>query len=119
MHNVDLTGHVGGFYWNEDGTIIQEVTASSWTHTIPYGAFDNCSSASECDENDPMRDGDFVRDNHFGSLEIDWENHTAVVALRRAQSSYGTPYFHVLSPVRLKKSDAGDIIDERTITFPF
>lgn len=73
----------------------------------------------DCDEVDPMRDGDFVRDNHFGSVEIDWEMRTATVALRRAQSSYGTPYFHISSPIKLKKSDAGEIIQERRINFPF
>lgn len=95
------------------------MTASSWTHTIPYGAFDTCSSAVECDEIDPRRDGDFVRDNHFGSVEIDWEKRSAVIALRRAQSSYGVPYFHVSDPLHLKKSDAGGVIQDRLITFPF
>lgn len=110
--------HVGGFYGTQDG-LIHEVTASSWTHTIPFGAFgSNCSSAETCDEVDPRRIGDLVRMNHFGSVDIDWEKRTVTMSLRRAESSYGVPY--VLDyPVHLKKSDAGEVVQEHTMAFPF
>lgn len=113
--------HVGGFYsfenWNE-------ITASSWTHTVPYGSFgSNCTNAVECDEVDPRREGDLVRVNHFGSLDLNWQKRTIRMCLRRAQSSEGVPYrLSLFADVdddnyRLKKSDAGQIIQEKTIFF--
>jgi alkaline phosphatase D len=108
--------HVGAFY--RDGALV-EITASSWTHTQPLGAFDSgCSSATECDEPDPRRDGDFVRVNHFGTLEIDWYGRNVTVALRRAESSYAAAYLHP-GYYSSKRSDAGDIIMERSWNFPF
>lgn len=63
-----------------------EVTASSWTHTIPYGAYDNCTDAVTCDEEDPRRTGDFVRENNFATVQIDWDNGNVTLALRRAET---------------------------------
>lgn len=76
--------HKGGFYQYQNLT---EVTASSWTHTIPYGAYSDCTNAQECDEVDERRIGDFVRVNHFGSIEFHWENRTMTVSLRRTETS--------------------------------
>lgn len=76
--------HVGGFYQYENLT---EVTASSWTHSLPFGVFKNCSSAHECDEVDGRRVGDLVRVNNFGSIEFDWDNRTMTVSLRRTETS--------------------------------
>jgi alkaline phosphatase D len=53
-------------------TII-EVTSSSLTHSIPYGTFNaSCTSALECDEADSTRDGDFIRDNLFGTIDVNF-----------------------------------------------
>lgn len=68
--------HFGGFYQSTAGSsssssLLLEVTASSFTHTVPLGVFDGCATAQECDEVDPSRVGDAIRVNHFGSIEID------------------------------------------------
>jgi alkaline phosphatase D len=103
--------HVGAFLESDDGSL-REVTASSWTHTIPFGAYgSNCSSSEECDEVDSRRVGHFVRVNHFGSLEIDWEKREYMVALRKAETSYGTMYHHNWD------SDAGMVIRSVNYTF--
>jgi alkaline phosphatase D len=108
--------HVGAFLESEDGGT-PEVTASSWTHTIPFGAYgSNCTTSDECDEPDPRRIGSLIRENHFGTLEIDWNTREYVVALRRAETTYGTMYHHKWD------SDAGQVIRSRNYTissFPF
>lgn len=102
--------HVGAFLESADGGTV-EVTASSWTHSIPLGAYgSNCSTPKECDEPDPRRIGDLVRVNHFGTLEIDWNTREYVVALRRAETTYGTMYHHKWD------SDAGFVIQSRNYT---
>lgn len=89
---VILSGdrHKGGFYRYQNLT---EVTASSWTHTIPFGAYSNCTNAQECDEVDERRIGDFVRVNHFGSIEWNWNNRSITISLRRAETSQHSMYF--------------------------
>jgi len=82
--------HKGGFYQYQNLT---EVTASSFTHTIPFGAFKNCTNAQECDEVDERRIGDFVRVNHFGSIEWHWDNRTMTVSLRRTETSQESLFF--------------------------
>jgi len=77
--------HVGGFYKHETEDLY-EVTASSWTHTIPYGKFDDCSNAQECDEIDPRRMDDFVRVNHFGVIHLDWDNREMFVGFKRVET---------------------------------
>jgi alkaline phosphatase D len=106
---VLLTGdrHVGGFYHYD--TLV-EVTASSWTHSVPFGAFNNCSSAQTCDEFDERRIGDFVRVNNFGSIEWDWENFTMTVSLRRAETSQHSLYINGSHKV----GDAGKPIQSYT-----
>lgn len=106
---VVLSGdrHKGGFY--EFGDRIKEVTASSFTHTISFGAFSDCSNADECDEPDPYRVGDFVRYNHFGMISIDWEKMKATAALLRAES---TPFFsYKVSHTWNHMTDAGEVLD--------
>mmetsp|Transcript_6165 Transcript_6165/g.9043 ORF Transcript_6165/g.9043 Transcript_6165/m.9043 type:complete len:495 (-) Transcript_6165:521-2005(-) len=85
---VILSGdrHIGGFYKHQTDDLY-EVTASSWTHTIPYGMFDDCTNAQECDEKDPRRINDFVRVNHFGMINLDWDNREISIGLRRAETS--------------------------------
>lgn len=112
---VLLTGdrHVGGFY--EHGNV-KEVTASSWTHTIPFGAYDNCTNAQECDEEDPRRIGDFVRVNHFGMAEIDWEQRNVMLSLRRTEAS---PYYqYFLNTDHHKTTNAGEILQSQMYTIP-
>lgn len=117
---VLLTGdrHVGGFYESSDSLI--EVTASSFTHTVPLGAALNgyCATAAECDETDPRRIGDSVRENHFGSIEIDWTKRQFSVALRRTESTPGSTYANS-STKHFKLSDAGLVIVSRSYSFPF
>ena len=105
--------HVGGFYETETGDL-SEVTASSFTHTIPYGSFgSNCTNAMECDEVDPRRIGDWVRVNHFGTIDINWKQRTYTVSLRRAETSYGYEY-HSHSHI---KTDSGQIEQSHNYQF--
>jgi alkaline phosphatase D len=113
--------HVGGLYKvdqlndEESGgaatsnylsSTVYEVTASSWTHTIPLGAFgSNCTTSQACDEMDLTRQGDLVRENHFGSIDIDWESRSFSVSLRRTESSPD-----VLAYRRDVPSNAGEVI---------
>lgn len=69
-----------------------EATASSWTHTIPYGAYSDCSDPATCDEEDPSRISDFIRENNFATVEIDWEQGFLTLALRRAETPPGFLY---------------------------
>jgi alkaline phosphatase D len=112
--------HFGGLYRDagsdDEGGELVEVTASSLTHTVPLGAFTNCTTAAECDEDDPMRIGDAVRVNHFGTLEIDWEAESVAVGLRRADQSYGSTYLKSY-PEQGKFSDAGEILLAATFNF--
>jgi alkaline phosphatase D len=101
--------HVGGLYQYQDW--LWEMTASAWTHTIPLGAYNNCTDASTCDEVDPSRVGDLVRDNHFGSVQVDWTKRTVTMALRRAAMSDNYLYHDNHG---IDSTDAGDILLERT-----
>lgn len=105
--------HVGGFYTgNDTSSTLREITASSFTHTLPYGDHGrNCSTAADCDEQDPRRLGDFVRVNHFGTLDIDWSARTFVGALRRAETTFGT------MSSSAHQSDAGEIVMAWNYTF--
>lgn len=113
---VLLTGdrHVGGFY--QVGNV-KEVTASSWTHTIPFGAFDNCTNAKECDEVDPVRIGDFVRVNHFGMAEIDWEQRNVTLSLRRTEASPYYRYF-INEDHHENSKNAGESLQSQMYTIP-
>lgn len=102
--------HVGGIYKvdseNDGSREFIEITASSWTHTLPLGAYgSNCTTAEECDEVDANRLYPLVRENNFGSIEIDWNRRKATFAIRRTNTSPG--YMH---PAKL--SDAGEIIQQ-------
>lgn len=83
--------HVGGIYSKQvNGTLLLEMTASSWTHSIPLGAFDStCSSPEECDEIDERRIYDLVRVNHFGSIDIDWQKSRIDLVLRQVAATPG------------------------------
>jgi hypothetical protein len=98
---------VGALY-EKDGLV--EMTASAWTHTIPFGAYDNCNSVETCDEKDELRIGDLVRLNNFGSVEIDWEKRELTIALRKA---FGTAEYsyHKKSD---QKTDAGEVLQSRS-----
>jgi alkaline phosphatase D len=108
--------HMGGFYETEDG-LIKEVTASAWTHSVPLSLVKEetgCDSAETCDEPDPRRIGPFVRENHFGSIEIDWAHKNFTLALRRSESTYGITY---QEDHHHKGSDAGEILESRAYSF--
>lgn len=105
--------HMGGFYETADGNI-NEVTASAWTHSVPLFIMKGCNSSETCDEPDPRRIGPFVRENNFGTIEIDWANKNYTLALRRAESSYGVSY---LEPHRDRTSDAGEILESKAYSF--
>jgi alkaline phosphatase D len=120
---VILSGdrHVGGFYETPlmYGDVLREVTASSWTHSVALAGDRNCVdtlTALECDESDPRRVGSFVRENNFGTIEIDWESRSFTVSLRRAESTNGIVY---LDPTRHhnKTSDAGTILSSQVHSF--
>lgn len=99
--------HFGGLYERH----FVEVTASSFTHSVPLGTFSDCSTALECDEVDSDRVGNAVRDNHFGSLEIDWDKQLVRVALRRAEQS---KYFHYQSS---QAGGNGESVISKTYSF--
>jgi alkaline phosphatase D len=125
--------HVGGFYQSKSSSSssssspttaaaaaanFYEVTASSWTHTTPYGAYHStCTDAASCDEVSVERIGPLVRDNHFGMVEIDWSNRSVTVALRRAET---TPYFTYFDTSKHKghTTDAGQVIQSQTYEIP-
>lgn len=100
--------HVGGIYQlyspEEEPDTLFDITASSWTHTIPLGAFgSNCTTSEECDEVDPTRLDNLVRTNHFGSIEVEWKKRRATLSIRRTETSPG--YYHPQ-----KFSDAGTVL---------
>ena len=103
--------HVGGFYRHENHV---EITASSWTHTVALDAAHGCNGTQvDCDETeDPSLQGPWVRDNHFGWIDIDWNRRKVMVSLRRAESTNGIVYRDP-SRVHSKTSDAGQVLDAR------
>lgn len=109
---VILSGdrHFGGFY---ESDALVEVTASSFTHTIPLGTYDNCTTAADCDEADSAIVGDAVRVNHFGWIDIDWQAATVTVAFRRTESTYGSTYTEKFAKLGGKFSDAGEVLVSR------
>lgn len=97
--------HAGSFsQWRG----LYEVTASSLTHSTPLGTFTNCTTPSTCDEEDPSRQGDMIRENHFGSIEIHWETKEIVVALQRSDTPYGAHY---------GRGRAGDVLVSKRYSF--
>ena len=76
---------------------------NSCTHTGYPEASDACKiacSSSECDEAGPNRIGPLVRENHFGTIEVDWTSRNVALAFRLAEGP-----------------DAGSIIANRTLSF--
>jgi alkaline phosphatase D len=104
--------HVGGIYETQGGVI--EMTASSWTHTIPFGAYDDCNSVQSCDEYDIMRLDDLVRSNNFGSVDIDWENRALTLSLRMADGTAAYRYHETGD----QKTDAGSVIQKHSYIIP-
>lgn len=98
--------HVGSF---SESRGFVEVTASSLTHSIPLGTFTDCSSPLTCDEDDPARVGDMIRENHFGALEIDWKRQQIEIQFRRSDTAYGARY--------TESGRAGEILATRTYRF--
>ena len=103
--------HMGAMYEKEG---LVELTASSWTHTIPLGTFQDCDTPLTCDETDPHRMGDMVRVNNFGSLEIDWEAKEIRIALRRAQATAAYRYHETGD----QHTDAGMVVQSHTFYIP-
>jgi hypothetical protein len=82
-----------------------EFTASSFTHTVPFGAFDNCPSAQECDEADPRwLTGDFGRQTNFGMIDVDWDRRT--VSLRRGESNQIKSNRRPISRMKMSLTDS-------------
>lgn len=105
--------HVGGIYETEG---LVELTASSWTHTIPLGAFNDCDSAFSCDEHDVIRVDDLVRVNNFGSVQIDWETRELNLSLRMAD---GTAAYHYRYPKKDDQiTDAGSVLQSFSYAIP-
>ena len=101
--------HMGGFYEIEG---VVEITASSWTHTIPFGTFNDCKNAKECDERDDRRLDDLVRVNNFGSVEIDWETRNLTLSLRRTDATQMYRYKHHSG------TDAGQAVQTQSYRIP-
>ena len=91
-----------------------EVTSSSFTHTIPYGAFSNCTDPATCDEADPNRISDLVRENNFATIDLDWDNGNLTLALRRAETPPGFLYHGSNHETILS---AGQILQSRSYQF--
>ena len=116
--------HVGGIYEMTKPTSTNrfvEITASSLTHSIPFGAYDACSNSDECDESAGLTrvSGPLVRENHYGTIAIDYEASMVTIALRRAESSVGTIYqnhHHDADAIPLH-GDAGEVLIHRTYAF--
>ena len=105
--------HMGGFYEFEN---LKEITASSWTHTVPFGAYDDCNSVETCDEWDTRRVGNLVRVNHFGMCDIDWRNRSMTVSL--VQTDTTPNYMYFVERDHLKGSDAGQLLQSHSYSIP-
>jgi alkaline phosphatase D len=110
--------HIGALYndpalWAD----LYEVTASSWTHTIPDGWDPDgykCKTHEECIEADATRLGDWVGVNHFGMVEVDWKQRMVNVSLIRAETSPGY-YVHQKWEYN---TDAGQVLKSLTLRIP-
>lgn len=103
--------HVGGYYQFENHV---EITASSWTHTVTLDVARGCNGTSEdCDEKDETRDGPWIRDNHFGLIDIDWDKRTLLVTLRRTESTDGVVYRRNTG-LEWMQGDDGAVLASRT-----
>jgi alkaline phosphatase D len=119
--------HVGGFYQynSTNGDIsVNEVTASAWTHSVPLASskqhsslHPNCDgkTAALCDEQDPSRLGSLIRENHFGTLHVNWDLQQVTIALRRTETTYGIAYSR--NHTGGKTGDAGQVLMSRTYKF--
>jgi len=107
--------HIGAFYHDKNFDLY-EVTASSWTHTIPDGWDPDgvkCEG-DECIEEDPTRVGAWVGVNHFGVAHADWSERTLDISLVRAETSYGYP---VKSKWK-ENTDAGEVLKKLSLDIP-
>ena len=117
--------HVGGVYEMAKTTTSStannkfvEITASSLTHSIPFGAYDDCSNSAECDEAIGFTrvSGPLVRENHYGTISIDYDASLVTIALRGAESSVGSTYHHPYDSIPLL-GDAGEVLFNKTYAF--
>jgi alkaline phosphatase D len=122
--------HVGGIYemtkssstFSSTNHKFVEITASSLTHSIPFGAYDTCTNSEECDEavGTTRVSGPLVRDNHYGTISIDYDTSQITIALRRAESSVGSTYRHTAgdpNPTIPLHGDAGDVLIQKMYAF--
>jgi alkaline phosphatase D len=112
--------HIGAFYNDPDlWSDLYEVTASSWTHTIPDGWDPDgvkChhDNPGDCIEEDATRLGDWVGVNHFGMVDLDWEARTVQLSLIRAETSHA---YYVKKRWKYN-TDAGEILKSMTLKIP-
>jgi alkaline phosphatase D len=107
--------HIGATYY--DGQFdLYEVSASSWTHTVPDGWDPDgykCEG-DECIEEDPARFGGWVAVNNFGVVRANWSERTLEVSLVRAETSAG-----YATKTRWKdNTDAGEDLKKLTLNIP-
>lgn len=116
--------HLGGIYRhslnetmiNGKTSSIIEITASSFTHTLPiipdskYCHTPGGSTSEECDDPDPERLKPYVRVNHFGSISIDWNARLLNATLARADATGITHPHH-------NRPDNGEALQKIEIQF--
>ena len=110
--------HVGAIYERPKATghKFVEITASSLTHSIPFGAFNSCNSSEDCDEPSGATrvSGPLVRENHYGTIAIDYAAEQVTISLRRAESRPGSTYHH---QSQAPQGDAGEVLISRTYSW--
>ena len=90
--------HIASLYATYSPTVCQQVTSSSWTHTVAFQG-PRCeynivagTGPKECDEPEGNRVGGLVRENNLGMVEVDWEARMMKLSLRRAWAAPDTRY---------------------------
>ena len=118
--------HVGGIYrhnltdsGDSSSSSVYEITASSFTHTIPlppavpdkYCWTPGGSTSEECDDPDRERLHPYVRVNHFASLSFDWASRVVTADLLRTDATSNSHVGHHRHP------DSSEILQSVVIQF--
>ncbi len=105
---------------NGKSNVLYDLTASSFTHTIPlppYSPDDYCwnadggTTSEDCDDPDPERLYPYVRENHFASLTFDWDARVVTADLVRSDNTLYSHAHHYNPP------DSGDTLQSVEIEF--